>query len=222
MLDTVVFVDEKAIEYFTNDVLLVKINADSNTALKEEFHISGLPTTVLINKDGSEVDRIVGFAPTEEFIGTLDDYTKGIGTLAALLDSAASDDSRQLAYEIAEKYKWRGGIEDAVAWYNKVTADGMDKDSLGGEARMAIGDMYRRDDRHEDALGVFVAVTEDFSGDEFGAWGQYWVARCHLSMADTAQAIEAFQVAVDEYADFEVAEYAQGRIDKLTGVEETE
>lgn len=222
MLDTVVFVDPKAIDYFTNDVILVKINADSNTAIKEDFHVYGLPTVVLIDKAGHEVDRIIGFAPTDEFVGTLKDYSNGIGTLAALLDSSQSDSSRELAFDIAEKYKWKGEFDDAAAWYDRVTADGMDIDSLAGEARSAEADMYRRGDMYEKALETYLAVTEDFSESEVGAWGEYWVARCYLSLNDTTNAIKHFQIAADQYADYEVAEYAQGRIDKLTGVEAEE
>jgi TolA-binding protein len=96
----------------------------------------------------------------------------------------------------------------------------MGKDSLGGEARMAAADMYRRGDQYDTAIESYRGVATDFPGTEMGSWAQYYVARSYLSLEDTAKSVEEFQVVVDEYADFEAAEYAQGRIDKLTGVEE--
>lgn len=43
------------------DVLITKINVDENIAKAGEFNVSGVPTLILF-KDGKEVDRKIGFA----------------------------------------------------------------------------------------------------------------------------------------------------------------
>lgn len=44
-----------------NDVLITKINVDENIAKAGEFNVSGVPTLILF-KDGQEIDRKIGFA----------------------------------------------------------------------------------------------------------------------------------------------------------------
>lgn len=44
-----------------NDVLITKINVDENINKAAQFNVSGVPTLILF-KDGKEVDRKIGFA----------------------------------------------------------------------------------------------------------------------------------------------------------------
>ena len=50
---------------------LVKLNTDEHGALAQPFGIQGIPT-LLILKDGKEVDRIVGFGPKEMIKSKID------------------------------------------------------------------------------------------------------------------------------------------------------
>ena len=87
MLDTVVFVDQQAIDYFSNDVLLVKINADSNEAMKKEFHVMGLPTTFIVSPQGKLIARQEGAITREALEAYIDRKNKemNIGPSAFLL-----------------------------------------------------------------------------------------------------------------------------------------
>ena len=215
-MDTVVFTDDRAIAYFTDSVALVKIDVDVDSLTPEQYHVYGLPTFVLLDADGVEIDRTVGFAETGTFLATLTDYTNGIGTLADLLRRAEADSSREMAYTIAEKYKWRGGFDSAAMWYNRIIAVSA-TDSLAAEARTAMGDMYSRGEDWPRAREIFAGVTEDFAGTEVGAWGHYYLHRTHLGLNDTVQALESLQTIVDDYPDLDVAEYAASRIETITG-----
>jgi thioredoxin 1 len=54
-------VEELAQEY-DGRVLMAKINTDENVGIAGDLGIMGIPTLILF-KDGQEVDRVVGYAP---------------------------------------------------------------------------------------------------------------------------------------------------------------
>lgn len=48
-------------------VQIMKINADENRDMAQKFAVKGLPTMILF-KDGSEIDRLVGYMPKDKII----------------------------------------------------------------------------------------------------------------------------------------------------------
>lgn len=54
-------VEDLAQEY-DGRAIIAKINTDENLRVTSELGIMGIPTLILF-KDGEEVDRVVGFAP---------------------------------------------------------------------------------------------------------------------------------------------------------------
>ena len=61
-------VDEIAAE--RDDIKVGKVNVDEQRALTEKFGIMNIPT-LLVFKNGSAADRIVGFKPKEEILAQL-------------------------------------------------------------------------------------------------------------------------------------------------------
>jgi tetratricopeptide (TPR) repeat protein len=216
-MDTVVFVDSQAIRVFSNDMVLTKINAEVDSMAAKQFAISAFPTLVMVDKDGQEIDRIVGYLPTKELLQTIDDYSKGIGTLADFLNKSATDTSRKLAFDIADKYKYRGKAEDATKWYEKVLATGAPTDSLAGESRMALADMLRRDKQWDAALTAFASVEKDFkeSPYSFAADAGIWQAITLARKGDTAAAVGAYEAFLKNHPASEDTSYARKQIEKL-------
>jgi thioredoxin 1 len=62
-------IEELANEYF-GKILVGKLNVDDNPATAERFQVFSIPT-VLIMKNGKEVDRIVGCVPKDHVETTL-------------------------------------------------------------------------------------------------------------------------------------------------------
>jgi thioredoxin len=56
---------EKIAQEFAGQILVGKLNTDENTATASGFQISGIPTVILF-RDGREVDRLVGVQPKTE------------------------------------------------------------------------------------------------------------------------------------------------------------
>lgn len=209
------FVDSTVIDFFTNDMVLAKVNGDLDTMIAREYKVSGYPTSVMLTADGKEVDRIVGYAPPAEFLQIVKDYRQGIGTLDDLLAKAQDSVDRTLYFNIADKYKYRGGTDEARLWYQKVIDVGEPADSLSGESRMALADMQRRAKDWDGALATFSSIMTDYQGQMFAEAAEIWTAIVYRQKGDTLTAITTFEKFLEHYPESEDAEYARGQIDKL-------
>ena len=215
-------IDSAVIDYFANEMVLVKVDAEADTALAKSFNISGYPTLVLTDKDGEEIDRIVGYLPPDEFIQKLNDYRNGIGTLEDLLGRAETETDRELYFEIADKYKYRGGAEEAKTWFQRVIDEGEPFDSLSGESRMSLADLHRRAKEYIVAEKAFTTIMDDFKGQYFAEAAEIWRAIVYRQSGDTATSIQAFRDFLVHYPQSEDTSYAQSQIEKLTKKEEPE
>ncbi len=216
VLDTVTYIDPAVIKFFDEEMLLVKVNAEVDTALTQKYHVSGYPTLVMINKDGEEIDRLVGYAEPTEFMEIFRNYANGIGTLDDLLNKAKDSTDRALFYEIADKYRYRGGSEESKVWFQRVIDEGDARDSLAGECRLALADTERRAKNYEAAIAAYKEVAKDFKGMMAGEDAEIWTAIAYRQSGDTAAAISQFEKFVADYPTSEdgVA-YATEQIEKL-------
>lgn len=203
-------------------MVLAKIDGEKDSLLKAQHRVSAFPTLVMLDTNGAEVDRIVGYHEPDEFLTTLRNYRKGIGTLADLLNKAETNPDRLLAFEIADKYKYRGGSKDATVWYQKVIDTGDPTDSLSGESRMALADMYRRAKAYESALNAFSGIMKDFEGKFFARDAELWIAIVYKQKGDTLTAIKSYEDFIKHYPESEDVEWAQKQIKKLKGEPEEE
>jgi tetratricopeptide (TPR) repeat protein len=198
-------------------MILAKINGKEDSVLRKQYHVLAFPTLVMLDKDGKEIDRVVGYSEPDEFLKTIKDYSQGIGTLADLLKQAESNPDRVLAFEIAEKYKYRGGSDEAAVWYQKVIDGGDPRDSLSGESRIALADMHRRAKQYDLALEEFQGIMKDFEGTGFAEDAEIWLAIVYKQKGDTAQAIKTYEGFLTHYPESEYAEFATKQISKLKG-----
>ena len=215
------FVNDTAIEFFQNEMILAKINAEEDTAVAQMHHVSAYPTMVLLNPDGTEIDRVVGYLPATPLVTTLDEYSRGIGTLDDLLSRADTLQDRDLYMEIATKYKYRGAPDEAGDWYGKIIEAGEPSDSLSGEARMALADMSRRAKEYDAAIAQYRSVEEDFSGNRFSEAAAIWTAIAYRQKGDTDQAIASFERFLTEYPNSDDTSYARTQIEKLKNPDTT-
>lgn len=56
-----------------NDVVIAKLDVDQNLQLASQFSVSGVPTLVLF-KDGKEVDRVIGFKVKNDLVRWINSY----------------------------------------------------------------------------------------------------------------------------------------------------
>ena len=69
----------------SSEIVFVKIDGDKDTLLTDQYGVAGYPTIIFANTDGSEIDRIGGYAEPEEFLTIIADYRADRNTLADFL-----------------------------------------------------------------------------------------------------------------------------------------
>jgi thioredoxin-related protein len=70
-MDTVTYPEPRTVEFVTHYLIPVRVNTGSQSPLPARFAIQYTPTQVLLDGDGKEHHRSVGFLPPEEFIASL-------------------------------------------------------------------------------------------------------------------------------------------------------
>ena len=70
-MDTVTYPDPKTVHFVLDSLIPVGVNVSGGRDLALEFQIKYTPTTVLLDDDGKEHHRSVGFEPPEEFVPSL-------------------------------------------------------------------------------------------------------------------------------------------------------
>lgn len=133
-LDREVFVRPE-VGQATRDLVAVRIDADqpAGKALVERYHVVGFPTLLLLDAQGAEVDRIMGFLEAADLVKALADLRSGKGTLAALEAELLEtpDDLVKLA-DVARRNAIRGNLERAQSQTDRVLA--LDPKGALGEA----------------------------------------------------------------------------------------
>ena len=149
-------------------ISFAKINGKADTLAARKWGISGFPTIVLLDKNGDEIDRIVGYLPPAEFLNTVNMYMKGKETLDDYLKRARmSPDSVEPSYKIGEKYEGRSEFEDAGKYYRMVIdQDPTGQSGLTDDAMNNVGGLAYRQKDFEQAIGWEEKVIEQLPESE--------------------------------------------------------
>ena len=85
-MDNDTFSDKKIIDFANNYLISLKIDAEkgSGPKHKEKYRVRGYPTIIILDSSGSELDRIVGYLPPENFLKELNRIKNGTNTLSDL------------------------------------------------------------------------------------------------------------------------------------------
>ncbi len=65
---------EELADDFDGEIVFGKLNVDENPTVSTQLGVVSIPTLVVM-KDGAEVDRLVGFAPKQRLASKLQQYT---------------------------------------------------------------------------------------------------------------------------------------------------
>ncbi len=172
-MDKTTWVDEKTIAYFKDNAIAFQFDVDKEEKLAKDLKIEAMPTMIVF-KDGKEIDRSVGFMSTSDMIGWLEDVKKGKTKAAALAEEAkklrenAGDrvgkDGRvdiQERMDIARKLSRSdpelAAQEYAWLWDNMLKHD---EAYYGVRLSFLVGDMQQLAQRHEVARAEFVKLRD--------------------------------------------------------------
>lgn len=153
----------------TSDWVKLALDAEKEGAgvdWAKRFHVSGYPTVILLNPDGSEIDRVSGYAPMPTFLQVFRDYADGKGTLATLqAEHERHPEDLELAYRVLEKLEGR----KAEGWREQAQAlIGRDADNKAGFAARAAGMLALADYRQQKSPEPLEAFVSHYGSGEPG------------------------------------------------------
>ena len=122
-LDAKTYSDTQVSEFIAKNVVPYKIDAEKGEGidLAKKYGVKAFPTILLIQSNGEEIDRLLGYMPPDKFLQTLGDYLKGINTMGALKAELAKDPNNVPAqYQMATKYSSQGNLASAAPYYKKM------------------------------------------------------------------------------------------------------
>jgi len=70
-LDTVTYPDSRTVDFVTKYLIPLRVNTASAPPWSQRFTIQYTPTVMILDAQGGEHHRTVGFLPTDEFIPSL-------------------------------------------------------------------------------------------------------------------------------------------------------
>jgi thioredoxin-like negative regulator of GroEL len=221
-LDTVTYVDSAVIAMADN-MVFAKINAEVDTATAAKYSVNGYPTIVIARTDGTEIDRINGYLPADEFINEVHNYLNGIGTLDYYLAAADTTDAVDIKMKIADKYYGRGDYENAGIYYQKVVdMDPGNEYGFTSDARMQMAHILRSEEKYDEAIKKYTSIMKDYKGTSNGDDAEIYIAIAYRQKGDTLKAIDAFKGFIKNHPESPDTSYALTQIEKLSNPEKTE
>lgn len=125
---------------------MAKINAEKDTVTAQHYRVSSYPNILVLQPDGTEIDRLVGYFHPAEYQTLVMDYLGGRNTLAALQDSEKTmGDDPAFVWRLGERYFEHGLTDDAKARYLKLAQiDPKNKSGFVDDGLMELAYMNRK------------------------------------------------------------------------------
>lgn len=110
------------IDRLSQTVVMVRLNIDKaeTKPFSKQYHVGGIPTVIVFNAQGQEVDRIIGYDDDRSaWLKTLLGYLYGIDTIEDMQHRYAAKPDVVMAHDLAQKYLDRGDGPSTLLWVEK-------------------------------------------------------------------------------------------------------
>lgn len=195
----------------------MKLNAEVDTVLAEQYTVRYYPTICILREDGTEIDRIVGYYPAPGYIQQVRDYLAGRNTLASMLEQeAAKKDSADFVYRLADKLAFHGRFDEAKERYARLPS--LDPDNTTGEvddALYSLSRMARREKDYEKARQLAQTILDRYAASDMMKPAFLQVGINLKLEGALPQARKVFLDYVRRYPDDEDAPWAKEQADTL-------
>jgi thioredoxin-like negative regulator of GroEL len=146
----------------------VKLNAEKDTVTAARYRVKSYPTILVLQKDGTEIDRVVGYYRAPEFIAKVEDYLAGRNTLASM--AAQEPDSAESATflsALADRYFEHALYAEARTRYLAVTRiDPKNASGLADDALYSLARMSRKDKDYAAARAYAQRILDDYKDSD--------------------------------------------------------
>jgi len=130
---------------------------DEGLTLVERYHTVGFPTLLVLDENGVEIDRLMGFVEASRLVASLAGFRRGEGTLQALetrLRSTPSDEA--LRAEVARRHAMRGDPTAPTELRQVVDHDPSNQAKRASSALLVLGKYFFLRGKHDSAHAVEV------------------------------------------------------------------
>lgn len=187
----------------------VRLNDDGDRteALQEAYNIEHIPTLLLVQPDGNEIDRIVDLANyRNRFLDFLKNALEGKNTVVEIRRSHEKNpDAVELQYRLFKKYVRRGDLEGMMSIGKKILrqessamnipdTSGKRQRGLFEETEHAIRTTLNRSSK-ADMLRYF----SDFPDIRFSEKAYRFIARAYADSGESEEANAFFKRAIRDY-----------------------
>lgn len=168
--------------------------------MAHKYGVAGFPTIVMTKPDGSEIDRIYGYAAGPEFVKTIRDFQADRNTLGDYLRRADTAASPSLYYLIADKYVGRKKFSDAEVYFNKIlTMDPKNEKGYSDSALYSLADMKIRDKQYDVAKATYTKLMETYPQSPLADDALFGVAVTNRRAEKYDDAINGFKMFMSVY-----------------------
>lgn len=101
------------------EIIDVNLSNDNGKVLREKYFIRGVPTTIIFNEKGEEIDRIIGYENREDYLKNLLLLIFDINTISDLKKRYSKEKDPSLSFEISKKAFDRGSFDEALEFLNR-------------------------------------------------------------------------------------------------------
>lgn len=175
----------------TRGHLLWKVDFDTEEgqAFKRRYRILGLPTVLFLQPDGTEIDRVEGFAGKEEFLIEAGPYAKGesrLDSARAAYGADPEDAATQLA--LGHLLLVRGEETEGTALLEAAARHGGE---AGAEALFLMGRYWTRAAEEPlRAIPYWRRLHLEGGESPYAAGALYWLLKSHDEAGQLEQALD--------------------------------
>lgn len=203
-LEQVTYKDDKVVD-FLNSTVAVKFDAekDGGKELADKFRVNAYPTLIILDPNGKEVDRHLGYLDPEEFVKTLQGYIDGIGTVQYYSDLLKENpDDIEILYTLGMKHADAVRAVQAMAALSRMMAlDPNDDSGHAANAIYALGNVTYNLEKYADAEKYYSQLIDRFPDTDWHDRGLTRLARIYFKQEKHDQSIEAYMKYVDRHPD---------------------
>jgi len=196
---------------------MAKLNAEKDTVTAAHYRVSSYPSILVLQPDGTEIDRIAGYYHAPEFIGLVEDYLGGRNTLAALQDSEKTvGEDPAFVLRLAERYFEHGLNDDAKAHYLKLAKiDPKNQSGFVDDGLMELAYMSRKAKNYAEDRKYAQTVLDKYpDGDQMKS-AFLEVGITYKKEDEPAKAQKIFLDYAKRFPDDEDASWAKAQADTM-------
>lgn len=190
------------LDRLSQTAVMIHLNIDKaeTKPISKQFHLGGIPTVVVMDPKGQEVDRIIGYDDDRSaWLKTLLASLYGIDTIDDLQARYGAKPDLDLAHTLAQKYLDRGDAVGALAWVDKARTLKPDKDT---DVKLALiqGEAWLTTDPAkgtETLLGLATTPDSPLATDAFETLSAHYKSRArNATSLEEKQAAKAARLDV--------------------------